>query len=392
MTQILVSESNSYYFSLDGVLFNSDASELIIYPGGKNGAYTIPDYVTSIAEYAFSGCTGLTSIEIPNSVTSISEYAFSGCTGLSSLLIPNTVEEIGQHAFSNCTGIKSLTLPNANVSYGWYAFSGCSGLTSLEIPEALTDIDMCMFLDCTGLTSITLPNTLGLIGHGAFAGCTSLTSIEIPGSVNLIETGAFNYCTALTQFIVSPDNKTYSSLDGVIFNSKLSQLVLYPEGKKGDYTIPNSVTSIAEYAFYNCNGLTSVSIPDKVTTINHNAFSNCKNLTEIYYETSEPIETSNYIFSDETYKKATLYVAPGGLEAARSTQPWSSFVNIKEKPSTGIDDIASDRTNGDINLTKPMEVYNMQGVMVSESVDGLAPGIYIVRQGSATRKLIIGNK
>lgn len=392
MSEILVNESNSSYFSLDGVLFNSDASELIAYPGGKKGAYSIPDYVTSIAHFAFSDCTGLTSIEIPKSMTYIAYFAFSGCTGLTSLVIPNNIKSIETGAFTGCSGITSLTLPNTANSYGADVFRGCSGLTSLVIPNCLTYIPTGMFLNCSGLTSIVLPNTMQDIESSAFSNCTSLTSIEIPGSVTKISPWAFNGCTALTQFIVNTDNKVYSSSDGVLFNSNRSQLILYPGGKKGDYTIPNSVTSIAENAFYNCIGLTTVSIPNKVTTIDQQAFQKCKSLTEIYYETSVPIEANNNIFSDETYKRATLYVASGGLEAARTTRPWASFVNIKEKSFTGIDDIAPDLTNGYINLTKPMEVYNMQGVKVSDRVDGLTPGIYIVRQGSATRKVVIGNK
>ena len=97
----------------------------------------IKDGVTSIGEYAFSGCSGLTSLTIPNSVTSIGKSAFSGCSGLTSVTIPNSVTSIGYSAFSYCSGLTSLTIPNSVTSIGYSAFSSCSGLTSITIPNSV---------------------------------------------------------------------------------------------------------------------------------------------------------------------------------------------------------------------------------------------------------------
>ena len=110
--------------------------------------------VTGIGDYAFSYCTGLTSVTIPNSVTSIGDYAFSGCTGLTSVTIPDSVTSIGYEAFSGCTGLTGVTIPDSVISIGGYALHGCTGLTSVTIGSNVTSIGEGAFLYCTGLKEV----------------------------------------------------------------------------------------------------------------------------------------------------------------------------------------------------------------------------------------------
>ncbi|MBQ3624978.1 MAG: leucine-rich repeat domain-containing protein [Prevotella sp.] len=154
LTEINVDENNTVYSSIDGVVFNKSQTELVCYPGGKQGAYIIPNSVTSIGEYAFDYCSGLTSVTIGNSVTSIGKYAFWGCTGLTSVTIPNSVTSIGESAFDDCTGLTSVTIGNSVTSIGNWAFYRCSGLTSIDIPNSVTSIGECAFFRCSGLTDI----------------------------------------------------------------------------------------------------------------------------------------------------------------------------------------------------------------------------------------------
>ena len=151
----------------------------------------ISNGVTSIGNYAFNECSGLTSVTIPNSVTSIEDYAFVGCYKLTSVTIGNSVTGIGNFAFSECSGLTSVIIPNSVTSIGNYAFSDCSGLTSVIIPNSVTSIGNSAFDHCFKLTSITIPNSVTSIGSGAFRDCSGLTSVTIPNSVTNIGNKAF---------------------------------------------------------------------------------------------------------------------------------------------------------------------------------------------------------
>ncbi len=108
--------------------------------GEEITTFVIPDCVTSVGNYAFSGCRNLTFVTIPNSVTNVGNYAFSGCSGLTSVAIPDSVTSIGDQAFYGCSGLTSVTIPDSVTSIGRNAFSGCSGLTSMTIPNSVTSI------------------------------------------------------------------------------------------------------------------------------------------------------------------------------------------------------------------------------------------------------------
>ena len=181
LISIIVDESNPSFSSIEGILYNNDATTLIYCPITKK-TVTIPNSVTSIDYSAFYGCSGLTSVTIPNSVTSIGNSAFSGCSGLTSVTITNSVTSIGQRVFENCSGLTSVTIGNSVTSIGYYAFSGCYGLTSVTIPNSVTTIVQSAFSNCRGLTSVTIGNSVTSIGKYAFSGCSKLTSIYCQGT------------------------------------------------------------------------------------------------------------------------------------------------------------------------------------------------------------------
>ncbi len=237
LTSINVAEGNASYSSNDGVLFNKEKTKLVRYPEGKTAAsYTIPDNVTSIEPCAFYGCTSLASVTIPNSVTSIGNGAFINCYDLTDITIPNSVTSIGFRAFYNCVRLESITIPNSVTSIATNAFGGCTSLTSITIPDSVTSIGRLAFERCTGLTSIN----------------------------------------------VTDANMAYCSDNGILFNKDKTELIQYPEGKTDtSYVICSGVTNIGELAFINCIGLTSITIPNSVESIDNNAFSGCTGLTSI---------------------------------------------------------------------------------------------------------------
>ena len=293
----------------------------------------IPNSVTSISVYAFKDCSGLTSVSIGNSITSIDEFAFQGCSGLTGIVvasgnptydsrnncnaiiettdnklilgcmnttIPNSVTTIGSFAFSGCSGLTSIDIPNSVTSIRRHAFSGCSGLTSIDIPNSVTSIAWDAFSNCSGLTRIDIPNSITEINGGTFFGCSGLTSVDIPNSVTSIGDEAFSSCSGLT-----------------------------------NVTIPNSVTTIGEMAFQNCSGLTSITIPNSVTTLGGFAFSMCSGLKDVYSYIDNPslvsMDSEVFYLYFANYKKRTLHVPVGTLEAYKADTNWSQyFGNIVE--------------------------------------------------------------
>ena len=251
------------------------SSSRILYIGNNKveGDLVIPDSVTSIGSYAFSGCTGLTSVTLGNGVTSIGVSAFDSCTGLTSVTIPNSVTSISADAFYNCMGLTSITIPDSVTKIGDSAFSGCSGLTSVTIPDSVTRVGSEAFYSCAGLTSVTLGNGVTSIGDAAFNGCTSLTMVNWKAAA-CTTAGSSNY----------PMFKNCSKLTIINIGDKVTTIPSYAFYGCSSLTsimIPDGVTSIGDYAFYGCSGLTSITIPDSVTSIGRAAFSYCSSLESI---------------------------------------------------------------------------------------------------------------
>ncbi len=257
---------------------------------------TIPDSVTKIGDNAFAGCTGLTSITIPDGVKEISSYVFSDCKRLANVAIPGGVTKIEISAFSGCSGLTSVTIPDSVTEIEKSAFSGCSGLKSVTIPDGVTEIGDNAFEGCTGLTSVTISDSVTEIGSYAFSGCSGLTGVTISNSVTDIGWHAFSDCSGLTSINVDKNNRNYTSENGVLFNKDKSSLIQYPGGKKGAYTISDSVTDIDWNSFENCTGLTSVTIGKGIKEISLEAFSGCTGLTSVTISDSVTLIDS-YAFS-----------------------------------------------------------------------------------------------
>ncbi|MEE1459837.1 MAG: leucine-rich repeat domain-containing protein [Segatella copri] len=298
----------------------------------EGGDYYYEYYYTSndkIGDYAFFGCSGLTSLTLPSGVTEIGDYAFSGCSGLTSLTLPSGVTEIGDYAFSGCSGLTSLTLPSGLTEIGHKAFNGCSGLTSLTLPSGLAKIGSYVFYGCSGLTSLTLPSSLTEISYCAFSGCSGLTSLTLPSGVTKIGGYAFSGCSGLTSL-----------------------------------TFPSGVTEIGGYAFSGCSGLTSLTFPSGVTKIGGYAFSGCSGLTSIYVYAEKLPNMESYVFGGCDAKKCTVYVPKGTYDDYWLSE-FGYFENIVEFDPTGINNVITS------NDTKELSRYSLNGQRLSAPTKGL---------------------
>ncbi|MBQ8027827.1 MAG: leucine-rich repeat domain-containing protein [Clostridia bacterium] len=177
---------------------------------------------------------------------------------------------------------ETVVIKNGVTSIGEYVFY-MSSMSDITIPDSVTTIGELAFYFCTKLANIDIPDSVTTIGDYNFNLCSSITHVNLGSGVTTIGESVFSNCSKLTSIIVDADNKFYSNDDkGVLFNKDKSVLVKYPEGNADtSYIIPNSVTSVEDYALYNCYSLTSITIPDGLTTIGESVFSNCSKLTSI---------------------------------------------------------------------------------------------------------------
>ncbi len=312
-------------------------------------AFNMGNAITSIGNEAFLNCLGITEISIPNSVVQIGIAAFEGCENLGKvnissleawcgidfetpigsgfdlypsgssnplflahhlylngqeikdLVIPNSIADINNYAFIGGSEFTSVTFGDDVATIGNYAFKGCTGLTNLILGDAITQIGTEAFSGCTGVTNVTLGNSIVDIDYGVFHDCTSLTSLTISKSVTYLENMIQN-CPSLTSLKVESGNPVYDSREdcNAIIETATNTLVV------GCPTtvIPNTVTAIGDYAFQDCNGLTSIVIPNSVTSIGFESFFSCKDLTEVFIPNSV---TSIGAVADYNYNNDTTY-------------------------------------------------------------------------------------
>ena len=269
----------------------------------------VPNSVTEIGSYTFSGCTSLTSITIPDSVTEIGEGAFQSCS-LASITIPDSVAKIKYKAFEGCRGeliINNRNFIEQSYDYDKRPVNDTSGwlygaaFTKLTIGNNITKIGEYTFYGCTSLRNITIPNSVTLIESWTFPNCTSLTSVTIGNSVTSIGGYAFYGCTSLKRVDITDLSAWCKiSFDTPSAHPLSNGAKLYLNGSElSDITIPSDITEIKKYAFYHCTSLKSITIPDNVTSIETKAFSECT------YLTSVTIGNSITTIADETFSNCT---------------------------------------------------------------------------------------
>ena len=259
-----------------GVKYSKDWKRLLEAPIGLDGVYSIKKGVKVIAKDAFRFCKFLVNINIPKGVTNIGNRAFWDCKTLTNINIPDSVTSIGNSAFCGCESLTSINIPPSLTTIENDTFIGCHSLRNINIPDTVTSIGSRAFFNCFSLKNINIPNGVTRIGDWVFENCNSLISITIPSSVITIGMNPFGGCHA----DLKNESKAFIYEHHVLFNKDKTIIISY-RAKEANYAIPDSVTSIGESAFSDCDSLTSIKISNNVISIGSNAFYGCISLKSI---------------------------------------------------------------------------------------------------------------
>lgn len=381
----------------------------------------IGEGVTSVNAYAFAGCSNLERVILPESLKEIPDGMFEDCENLKHINLPQELQNIGSVAFS-CTGLKEINLPKSLKMIGYGAFSYCNNLVSVIVPDSVNTLYN-TFISCDSLQTVVLGEGLKTIGRSTFGYCTRLSEIYIPAGVTKIDqkpyaaTIGYAYwgpcekvraiygCRNLQRVVVSPDNKYYSDIDGVLFDKGKNDLLYYPEGRTSvKYDVPEGVDTIASYAFYYVKDLKSIHLPTTLKIIGYRALPG--SLTAIMSQSMNPPER-NYLGIYSLYEGAVSsgvewYVPLG----AGDRYKMAYGIDVIETSLLNVDMVDGDEKelrfymlpDGRLSVSGVLvdtiiEIYSINGRQIYKGIAGdipyLGQGLYLVKIGGETCKVII---
>ena len=304
--------------------FRADVESIVVPDGLTNiGAYafsgckmvnfTIPASVTSIGKYAFNYCSALTAIDIPAGVTTIGRSAFDYCNALASINLPEGLTSIGQRAFAVCKSLATISIPSTVTTLGQYTFAWCYNLQSATIGGGVTTIPQWAFFNDTLLNTVVLSEGLDTIDYNAFYTCKRLSSINLPESVTSVKGSSFSGCNAIAE---------------PLYNSHL--FAYMPKSYEGGYAVPNGISVISSMAFIDCANLTSVILPASIDSIGYGAFASNSSLKYFTLLTPIPPKTDaengpSRVFSSEYMPKMVFIPSTEAYTAYSGTSYWNSF-------------------------------------------------------------------
>ncbi len=341
--EILIdSEENPLYEATDELVY--DIFRYKVYSNFNEKIVEIVGLVSGTTE---------TIIEIPEEiegkrVTILGDSAFYQCKQITDITIPTGVTTIGNNAFSGCSDLKSITIPSGITKIGSGTFSGCTSLTKVTIPDSVISIEAYAFYNCKSLSHITIPK--GVESMGRYYDYENKRYIFLPELV-------FKGCSGLESIVVDKDNQKYDSradCDAIIETDSNTLIA-------GCYNtiIPESVESIGDYAFYQCDRLTEIIIPNTVTCIGNHSFDSCNSLEDITVS-KNIVSIGDYAF----YKCSSInkIILPDSVASIGDYAFYEcSSINTIILPDsiTSIGDYAFDRCSSLIEVTLPKSITSI---------------------------------
>lgn len=383
----------------------------------------IPNTVTIIGNSAFATLDKLQSVTLGNSVETLGSGVFSSCTALNSIDIPNSVTKMGLSIFEYCENLKTVRLSQNTTSIGINAFAGCSSLTSIDIPNSVTRIEQGAFQRCTALESLTIGNSVVEIGGCAFWECTSLSSVTIPNSVEEIGFNAFYLCENIHKVTLGSSVKKIAG-DAFSFGTRNSEgtligkgsadvfsyaanppicgsdpfkftgiAVYVPEGKKEIY---DSADMWCDHVIYEFDDKGNV-LPSEIqfdSSIDY--FKRTFEIGEIYQLKATIIPQlaqEHFTIAWESSDSECVSINSNGeicavregtatITASTNNGKCIETCNITVLPSAGISQVENEAAS-------KIEVYGLNGILLSDKCENLMPGFYIVKEGTKTKKVFI---
>lgn len=318
LSNIIVATGSKSFKAVDGVLYSADGKTLLYCPTVKSGEFEVPTGVQIVAPGAFIGCNAITSVTLPNTLTYVGECAFYGLSqNLTAVTFKGanlgTGVTVGKYAFRDCAQLSTLNLETGSrlVALSEGAFYNCYALPSFTVPTSMTSIGKQAFYNCYGMKELSFaPNGETLtFGEDAFYGCNGFTRIELPAYISEVP-AFFANCSALTEIEVSSDSTYFASEDGVLFTKDMTEIVFFPKGKTGAYTLPETVTKIGNGIFKDVQGLTSIKLPNTLEVIGDEAFKNFR------INQSYDGETVNeFVFYGDENTTADLVIGKNAFES-----------------------------------------------------------------------------
>lgn len=310
LEEVEVANDNNSYCSVDGVLYDKDQTQLLLFPCSKNiSVFDVPQSVSTIGAKAFECSKYIETLNVPKTVNEISIEAFRQMEKLTNLNFDSECKlyHIPYRILFNTPKVTTIRLPKEVNSIDYCAFDW-SGIQTIYIPDgsSLTTINSVAFGNCPNLEKVVFEGSCALqtIGSHAFQALPNLSSIQLPPSVTTIERGAFEGCSALKE-VTFPNNSVIKTIgSGAFADCGIEKI-----------SIPESVQTIEKEAFRNCTALTEVDLSKNTTSVSPEAFKYCTNLKKFVVDDDNPNYSASLGMLCNKDKNTLLIFPPGQAQS-----------------------------------------------------------------------------